>query len=178
MAPAPAGVARAKQRIKVSQVPFLVPLAEQDRTRWDQALIAEGTALLSAVLPRRAIGEYQLQAAIAAIHDQAATAAQTDWAHILALYRPLERMTGNPMVTLNRAIAVAMVDGPAAGLAAPRRPGQPAARPPPARRGTRTPAGDGRRGRHRDQPLPAGRRPHHQPRRTRLPHRQRRLRGA
>jgi RNA polymerase sigma factor (sigma-70 family) len=96
----------------------LVPLAEQDRTRWNQALIAEGTALLSAVLPRRAIGEYQMQAAIAAIHDEAATAEHTDWPQILALYGLLERMTGNPMVTLNRAIALAMVDGPAAGLAA------------------------------------------------------------
>jgi len=96
----------------------LVPLAEQDRASWDQDLIAEGSALLSAVLPRRAIGEYQLQAAIAAIHDEAATAEQTDWPQILALYSLLERMTGNPMVTLNRAIAIAMVDGPAAGLAA------------------------------------------------------------
>jgi predicted RNA polymerase sigma factor len=96
----------------------LVPLAEQDRSRWDQALIAEGVALLTAVLPRRAVGEYQLQAAIAAIHDEAATADQTDWPQIHALYGLLERMTGNPMVTLNRAIALAMVDGPAAGLAA------------------------------------------------------------
>ena len=96
----------------------LVPLAEQDRTRWDRALIGEGIALLTAVLPRRAVGEYQLQAAIAAIHDEAVTAEQTDWPQILALYGLLERMTGNPMVTLNRAIALAMVDGPAAGLAA------------------------------------------------------------
>jgi RNA polymerase sigma factor (sigma-70 family) len=94
----------------------LVPLAEQDRARWDQTLIAEGVALLSATLPRRAVGEYQMQAAIAAIHDEAATADATDWPQILALYGLLERMTGNPMVTLNRAIAVAMVHGPAAGL--------------------------------------------------------------
>jgi RNA polymerase sigma factor (sigma-70 family) len=96
----------------------LVPLAEQDRTSWDQDLIAEGSGLLSAVLTRRAVGEYQLQAAIAAIHDEAATPEQTDWPQILALYTLLERMTGNPMVTLNRAIAAAMVHGPAAGLAA------------------------------------------------------------
>jgi RNA polymerase sigma factor (sigma-70 family) len=96
----------------------LVPLAEQDRTHWDKALIAEGVTLLSAVLPRRAIGEYQLQAAIAAIHDEAATADQTDWPQILVLYGLLERMTGNPMATLNRAIALAMVQGPAVGLAA------------------------------------------------------------
>jgi RNA polymerase sigma factor (sigma-70 family) len=95
----------------------LVPLAEQDRTRWDRDLIAEGIALLSEVLPRRAVGEYQLQAAIAAIHDEAATADETDWPQILVLYGLLERMTGNPMVTLNRAIALAMVHGPAAGLA-------------------------------------------------------------
>jgi len=96
----------------------LIPLAEQDRTGWDQALIAEGVALLSEVLPRRAVGEYQLQAAIAAVHDEAATADTTDWPQILALYGLLERMNGNPMATLNRAIALAMVHGPAAGLAA------------------------------------------------------------
>jgi predicted RNA polymerase sigma factor len=96
----------------------LIPLADQDRTRWNKALIAEGTALLAAVLPRRAIGEYQLQAAIAAVHDEADTAQQTDWPQILALYGLLQRMTANPMVALNRAIALAMVDGPAAGLAA------------------------------------------------------------
>ncbi|HEY3008413.1 MAG TPA: DUF6596 domain-containing protein [Micromonosporaceae bacterium] len=96
----------------------LIPLSEQDRTRWNQTLITEGIALLSEVLPRRAVGEYQLQAAIAAIHDEAATADETDWPQILALYGLLERMTGNPMVTLNRAIALAMVQGPAAGLAA------------------------------------------------------------
>jgi RNA polymerase sigma factor (sigma-70 family) len=96
----------------------LIPLAEQDRTRWIQAFIDEGVALLSAVLPRRTVGEYQLQAAIAAVHDEAATAEETDWPQILALYGLLERMTGNPMVALNRAIAGAMVHGPVAGLAA------------------------------------------------------------
>jgi RNA polymerase sigma factor (sigma-70 family) len=96
----------------------LIPLAEQDRTRWNETLIAEGIALLSAVLPRRAVGEYQLQAAIAAIHDEAAAAEDTDWPQILALYGLLERMTGNPMVTLSRAIALAMVHGTAAGLSA------------------------------------------------------------
>jgi RNA polymerase sigma factor (sigma-70 family) len=95
----------------------LVPLAEQDRLRWDRALIAEGVALVSAALPKGAVGEYQLQAAIAAVHDEAETADETDWPQILALYGLLEQMTGNPMVTLNRAVAVAMVDGPAAGLA-------------------------------------------------------------
>jgi RNA polymerase sigma factor (sigma-70 family) len=95
----------------------LVPLAEQDRSRWDRALIAEGVALVSAALPKGTVGEYQLQAAIAAVHDEAVTAEDTDWQQILALYGLLERMTANPMVTLNRAVAAAMVDGPAAGLA-------------------------------------------------------------
>ena len=94
-----------------------VPLAEQDRTLWDQALIAEGIALLSAALPSGTVGYYQLQAAITAVHDEAATAEQTDWPQILALYGLLERMTLNPMITLNRAIAAAMVHGPATGLA-------------------------------------------------------------
>jgi RNA polymerase sigma factor (sigma-70 family) len=95
----------------------LVPLEEQDRALWDQTLIAEGVALVSAALPRGAVGIYQVQAAVAAVHDEAATAAETDWPQILALYGLLERMTGNPMVTLNRAVAAAMVDGPEAGLA-------------------------------------------------------------
>jgi len=95
----------------------LVPLAEQDRSQWDRVLIEEGVALVSAALPKGAVGEYQLQAAIAAVHDEAATADETDWPQILALYGLLERMTGNPIVTLNRAVATAMVDGPAAGLA-------------------------------------------------------------
>jgi predicted RNA polymerase sigma factor len=93
-----------------------VPLAEQDRSRWDRALIAEGVALVSAALPQGAVGEYQLQAAIAALHDEAAVAEDTDWPQILALYGLLERITANPMVTLNRAIAAAMVHGPSAGL--------------------------------------------------------------
>jgi predicted RNA polymerase sigma factor len=95
----------------------LVPLAEEDRSRWDRALIEEGVALVSAALPKGAVGEYQLQAAIAAVHDEAETADETDWPQILALYGLLERMSGNPMVTLNRAVAAAMVDGPTAGLA-------------------------------------------------------------
>ena len=94
----------------------LVPLAEQDRTLWDRALIAEGVGLVSATLPKGAVGEYQLQAAIAAVHDEAESADATDWPQILALYGLLEQMTGNPIVMLNRAVAAAMVDGPAAGL--------------------------------------------------------------
>ena len=95
----------------------LIPLDEQDRTRWDRALIAEGTALVSAALSRRSIGPYQLQAAVAALHDEAARVEDTDWPQILALYGLLKRMDDNPMVALNHAIAASMVDGPAAGLA-------------------------------------------------------------
>jgi predicted RNA polymerase sigma factor len=96
----------------------VVPLAEQDRTRWDRALIAEGVALVSDALARGGPGPYRLQAAIAAVHDEAERPEDTDWPQIVALYTLLERMTGNPVVTLNRAVAVAMTDGPAAGLAA------------------------------------------------------------
>jgi len=95
----------------------LVPLAEQDRTRWDRSLIAEGVALVTGALRRGRMGEYQVQAAIAAVHDQAACHADTGWSEVLGLYRILEQITGNPMVTLNRAVALAMVRGPAAGLA-------------------------------------------------------------
>ncbi|MFB7517856.1 RNA polymerase sigma factor [Streptomyces sp. NPDC056144] len=94
----------------------LVPLAEQDRGSWDGALIAEGVALISRTLPRGQVGPYQLQAAIAAVHDEAGSAEMTDWPQILALYELLERTGPNPMITLNRAVAVAMVHGPAAGL--------------------------------------------------------------
>ncbi|GJG85856.1 RNA polymerase sigma24 factor [Gemmatimonadetes bacterium T265] len=95
----------------------LVPLDEQDRTRWDRRLIAEGVALASAALSAGAVGPYQLQAAVAAVHDEAARAEDTDWPQILALYGLLGRMSDNPMVALNEAIAFAMVHGPAAGLA-------------------------------------------------------------
>jgi predicted RNA polymerase sigma factor len=95
----------------------LIPLAEQDRSRWDRDSIEEGTALLAEAVARGAVGEYQLQAAIAAEHDRAERAEDTDWREILGLYGLLERITGNPMVALNRAIAAAMVDGPEAGLA-------------------------------------------------------------
>lgn len=95
----------------------LVPLAEQDRRRWDRELIAEGTNLITEALRHGPPGEYQVQASIAALHDHAASHAGTDWAQILTLYALLESMTGNPMVRLNRAVAAAMVSGPDAGLA-------------------------------------------------------------
>ena len=94
----------------------LIPLPEQDRLFWDRREIAEGVALLSAALPKGAVGPYQLQAAIAAVHDEAERDEDTDWPQILALYEMLKRMPGNPMVALNHAIAVAMVRGPASGL--------------------------------------------------------------
>jgi RNA polymerase sigma factor (sigma-70 family) len=95
----------------------LIPLAEQDRTLWDRSLIFEGTAILDAAAGRGTVGEYQLQAAIAALHCRAVSFETTDWPQIAALYGLLARVTGNPVVSLNRAVAVAMVDGPAAGLA-------------------------------------------------------------
>jgi RNA polymerase sigma factor (sigma-70 family) len=94
----------------------LVPLAEQDRERWNGSYIEEGVALVTAALARSPLGPYQLQAAIAAVHDEAAQAADTDWPQILVLYELLERISPNPMVTLNHAVAVAMVKGPQAGL--------------------------------------------------------------
>ncbi len=95
----------------------LIPLDEQDRTLWDRAEIAEGVALITQALSRGAVGPYQLQAAIAAVHDEAARHEDTDWPQILALYGLLERMSDNPMVTLNRAVAASMVHGPETGLA-------------------------------------------------------------
>ena len=94
----------------------LIPLDEQDRTRWDRGLIGEGAALVTAAFSKGSIGSYGLQAAIAALHDEAATTKDTDWAQILALYSVLGQLSDNPMVTLNRAIAAAMVQGPQAGL--------------------------------------------------------------
>jgi len=94
----------------------LIPLTEQDRTLWDRHAISEGVALVSDTLSRGSIGPYQLQAAIAAVHDEAARSEDTDWPQIVALYGLLKRMSDNPMVTLNHAIAVAMVNGPSAGL--------------------------------------------------------------
>jgi RNA polymerase sigma factor (sigma-70 family) len=94
----------------------LIPLAAQDRALWDRRLIAEGVALIDRAITRGAVGEYQLQAAIAALHDRAGRVEDTDWPQILALYGLLEQMTGNPVVSLNRAIAAAMVHGPAEGL--------------------------------------------------------------
>ncbi|WP_340687637.1 sigma-70 family RNA polymerase sigma factor [Amycolatopsis coloradensis] len=94
----------------------LVPLAEQDRSRWNAEMIAEGVSLVSEALEAGPVGPYQVQAAIAAVHDEAPTAADTDWSQILALYDVLEKVSPGPVVTLNRAVAVAEVNGPEAGL--------------------------------------------------------------
>jgi RNA polymerase sigma factor (sigma-70 family) len=95
----------------------LIPLDEQDRSRWDRQKISEGVALVSEALSKGAVGEYQLQAAIAAVHDEAERAEETDWPQILALYDMLLELTPSPVVALNHAIATAMVKGPRAGLA-------------------------------------------------------------
>ena len=94
----------------------LVPLADQDRGLWDAAAIVEGVELITTTLARAPIGPYQIQAAIAAVHDEAPGAKATDWPQIVALYELLERVAPNPMVTLNHAVAVAMLRGPQAGL--------------------------------------------------------------
>jgi RNA polymerase sigma factor (sigma-70 family) len=94
----------------------LVPLAAQDRTLWDADLVAEGAALATEAMAGHPLGEYALQAAIAAVHDRAPSSAATDWRQVLALYEALEQLSGNPVVSLNKAVAVAMVHGPAAAL--------------------------------------------------------------
>jgi len=96
----------------------LVPLADQDRSRWDAGLIAEGAALLARSLPHTRVGPYQLQAAIAAVHDESPTWAATDWPQILQLYRHLLAVAPGPIVRLSAAVALAMVEGPQAGLLA------------------------------------------------------------
>ncbi|MFA1543220.1 RNA polymerase sigma factor [Actinomadura monticuli] len=96
----------------------LIPLADQDRSRWDTSLIAEGVAVLQAALARDRLGEFQAQAAIAALHADAPTAGETDWVQIVEWYDELARLTGSPVVRLNRAVAVGEADGPRAGLKA------------------------------------------------------------
>ena len=95
----------------------LIPLDELDRGIWDRQAIAEGVALAAAAWSKGSVGEYQLQAAIAAVHDEAARAEDTDWPQILSLYGMLQRVTANPLVALNHAIATAMAERPRGGLA-------------------------------------------------------------
>jgi RNA polymerase sigma factor (sigma-70 family) len=107
----------ARRQARASAAGELIPLGQQDRALWDRHQIAEGIALISATLPKGSVGPYQLQAAIAAVHDEAGSAGETDWPQILALYDLLRRMSDNPMVSLNHAIAAAMVHGATKGLA-------------------------------------------------------------
>ena len=107
----------ARREARTGPAGELVPLDRQDRSRWDRAAIAEGQALLERAFASGHVGAYQLQAAIAALHDEAPSTDETDWAQILALYGVLDRLSDNPMVALNLAVATAMVHGPAAGLA-------------------------------------------------------------
>ncbi|MFF3068413.1 RNA polymerase sigma factor [Kitasatospora sp. NPDC057904] len=107
----------ARREARTTSAGDLVPLADQDRTAWDRTLLDEGLALAKASLAGPALGPYQLQSAIAATHAAAATAEETDWHQVHALYLILERIAPNPMVTLNRAIALAETEGPEAGLA-------------------------------------------------------------
>lgn len=106
----------ARRAARAAEDGSLIPLADQDRTRWNAEMIAEGVALVSEALEAGPVGPYQVQAAIAAVHDEAATSADTDWPQILALYDVLEKVSSGPVVTLNRAVAVAEVHGPEAGL--------------------------------------------------------------
>ena len=107
----------ARRAARVDGAGDLVPLAQQERTKWDKALIGEGIALVTEALSHGSVGPYQLQAAIAALHDEAETAEDTDWPQILALYEMLDVVAPNPMATVNRAVAIGMVQGPLAGLA-------------------------------------------------------------
>jgi predicted RNA polymerase sigma factor len=107
----------ARTRAREGSDGMLIPLAEQDRSRWDSALVKEGVELIHGTRSSARLGPYQLQAAIAAVHAEAATAADTDWPQVLKLYDVLDALAPSPVVTLNRAVAVAMVDGPRAGLA-------------------------------------------------------------
>jgi len=106
----------AHRAARVDDDGLLVPLAEQDRSRWDRAQVDEGVALVTGALAVHPAGPYLLQAAVAAVHAEAPTAADTDWPQVVALYRLLDHVAPGPMVTLNRAAAVAMVHGPQAGL--------------------------------------------------------------
>ncbi len=106
----------ARRRARRTPAGRLVPLAEQDRSLWDAAMVAEGVTVLQAALARDALGEYQAQAAIAALHDDAASADETDWPQVLEWYDELLRLAPSPVVALNRAVAVGEVDGPLAGL--------------------------------------------------------------
>jgi predicted RNA polymerase sigma factor len=106
----------ARRRARTAPDGALIPLSEQDRDLWDRAAIAEGVALIVPALSTGTAGPFQLQAAIAAVHAEAPSTAETDWREITALYELLERIAPNPVFTLNRAVALSMIRGPDAGL--------------------------------------------------------------
>jgi RNA polymerase sigma factor (sigma-70 family) len=106
----------ARRAARTGPIGEMIPLTEQDRGLWDRALIAEGVQLVTEALSKGAVGPYQLQAAVAAVHDEAPSADQTDWPQILALYEVLRRIAPGPVVSLNHAVAASMVHGPASGL--------------------------------------------------------------
>jgi RNA polymerase sigma factor (sigma-70 family) len=106
----------ARRPARVGPAGELISMAAQDRSRWDRAMLDEGTALITAALPVGPVGPFQLQAAIGAVHGEAASSDDTDWPQIVALYEVLQTLGNNPIVALNHAVAVAMADGPAAGL--------------------------------------------------------------
>jgi predicted RNA polymerase sigma factor len=106
----------ARHRARTAADGSLIPMAEQDRSRWDRGAIDEGVSLVTAALPRGPTGPYQIQAAIAAVHDEAESPDATDWRQISALYGVLLRLDDNPVVALNHAVAVSMVAGPRVGL--------------------------------------------------------------
>ena len=162
----------ARRPARTTAAGALIPMAEQNRTLWKRELIAEGTALLTAAMTRTEPGPYQLQAAIAAVHDEAERAVDTDWAQILALYTLLERRSDNPVVRLNRAVAAAMVHGPRVGPCDVGRGGRgsPRRRASPPRRRSRAPRRDGGRPRNGPRAIPFGRPSHDEHCRTALPH--------
>lgn len=135
----------ARRAARVRPDGALVPLIEQNRNLWDASAIAEGVTLITRTLASAPVGPYQLQAAIAAIHDEAVSPDDTDWPQILALYDLLQALTPGPMVTLNHIVALAMTNGPELALHARRRDRPCACGAPPRRGGPRAPARDGRR---------------------------------
>ncbi len=157
----------ARRPARTSPDGALVLLADQDRSRWDHAMITEGKDLVRACLRRNHPGPYQLQAATNAVHSDAPTAAQTDWAQILALYDQLTAIMPTPVVALNRCVAVAETRGPAAALETCR-PAQPRQLPPVPLH-PRRPAPQARPHARRRRRLRPGHRPHRQPRRAGLP---------
>jgi predicted RNA polymerase sigma factor len=106
----------ARRPARTNDVGALVPLDEQDRSQWDHAAIHDATELLTRTMAAAPLGPYQVQAAIAAVHAEATSAAAIDWPQVVALYDVLERLAPNPMITLNRAVALGMAHGPQAGL--------------------------------------------------------------